>query len=64
MNQTFNSSAHVERNDAGCSTCSRTSIEHTTSNRFGSGSKASAGKFKYVSRGGSEACFNHGSLEA
>jgi hypothetical protein len=39
---TLRSSAHVDRNAAGLSTCSRTSKEQTTSYRFGRDRRVSA----------------------
>lgn len=47
--RTLTRSAHDVRNAAGLSTCSRTSIEHTRSNRFGSCTRVSAGAWRYVS---------------
>lgn len=46
---TLTSSAQDDRKAAGLSTCSRTSIEHTTSNRFDSLRIASADVWRYVS---------------
>ena len=46
IGRTFNSSAQVERKVAGLSTCSKTSIEQTTSYLLGCDSRDSAGAFR------------------
>ena len=45
---TLRSSAHVDKNAAGLSTCSRTSMEQTISYRFGRDRRVSAGECRYA----------------